>query len=168
VLGSRPSLDNVFMETALLFARRSTCCRKQVGAVLVKEKRIIATGYNGSVGNATHCYDYFHKMWEERGSLIDFCKWVESEEFKILHFNEFSMYEVHAEENVLCFCNRHGILTEGTVLYSTLSPCVACSKRIIQSGIKGLMYLDYYDRPESVGALELLRNNGVQVFQYEE
>lgn len=118
----RPTWDEYFMSIARATAKRSTCDRLHVGAVLVTDdKRIIATGYNGSISGHEHCDDIGHLMYE-RG-----CKRT-----------------IHAEMNVILMCARHGIPTKDTILYVTHYPCPDCMKHINQAGIKEVVYEEFY------------------------
>lgn len=145
----RPHINDVFMKTAILFAAMSTCARIKVGGVLVKEGRIISTGYNGSAPGECHCEDYF-----ENSSILSLDDHI-----------EFSRkYELHAEQNIISRCARVGISTEGGILFLTLSPCSQCAKLILASGIKEVYYLEQYDR--ETDGIKLLQDNGVICEQY--
>lgn len=123
-----------FLDVAKLTSKRSTCPKKQVGAVLTLDNRIIATGYNGVLPNQNH----------EDG--ID---------------EEGVTHTVHAEANIIAFCARHGIKTEGAILWTTLSPCDKCAELIIQSGIKEVSFIEVY---RETSGLDKLVNNGVIVY----
>jgi len=133
MVDERISREEYFVDVAELTAKRSTCPKKQVGAVLTLDNRVIATGYNGVLPNQKH-----DKGMDEKG---------------ITH-------TVHAEANLISFCARHGIKTEGTVLWVTLSPCEKCAELLIQSGIKEVIYLESY---RDVKGLDKLIDNGVIV-----
>ena len=117
----RMSWDDYFMAIAELASKRATCPRRSVGAVLVKNKRIIATGYNGSPPGQPHCIDV--------GCLM---------------VDGHCIRTIHAEENAIVFCARAGIPVEGATLYITSSPCQHCAKVIIASGITEVVYGDEY------------------------
>lgn len=140
----RSSWDEYFMKLAVLTSERSTCERAHVGAIVVsKKKRIIATGYNGSVGAKTpHCDDVGHVMRD--GHCIA---------------------TMHAEMNCISYAAREGISLEGASIYCTHFPCLNCTKLIIQSGIDEVIYYRSYRVDEY--ATELLKINGVHVRQYE-
>jgi len=125
----RPSWEEYFMDIAKLVARRSTCLRRQVGAVVVKDKNILATGYNGTPSGITHC--------SETGCLREQLKIPSGERHELCR-------GLHAEQNVIVQAAKHGINIEGATLYCTNSPCIICSKMIINSGIKEIVYLDGY------------------------
>ncbi|MGB9859820.1 MAG: ComE operon protein 2 [Moorellaceae bacterium] len=125
-----------FMAQAKLLASRSTCRRLRVGCVITRDKRIVATGYNGSVSGEVHCLDVGCKM--EDGHCIR---------------------TVHAEANALIQCARFGVATAGADLYVTHFPCLNCVKLIIQAGIRHIYYeTEYRVHPY---ALELLNLSGV-------
>ena len=134
---SRISREEYFMEVAKLTAYRSTCPKKSVGAILIKDNRIIATGYNGVLPHIDH-----NKGIDEAGKT----------------------HTVHAEANLISFCAKKGIPTEGTVLYTTLSPCDKCAELIIQSGIESVVYLEAYRDHSGTG--KLIRNK-IKVDSYE-
>lgn len=117
----RMSWDEYFMEIANIASKRATCPRKSVGAVLVKDKRIIATGYNGSAPGHEHCIDI--------GCLM---------------VDGHCIRTIHAEENAIVFCARAGIPTDNSILYITSSPCAHCAKVIIAAGIKEVVYGEEY------------------------
>lgn len=117
----RKSWDNYFMEIALLASRRATCNRLKVGAVLVKDKRVIATGYNGSPSGMPHCID-------EGCSVV----------------NGHCIRTIHAEQNALFQCAKFGVSTKGATCYVTHLPCLLCAKSLIQSGIVKVVFLQYY------------------------
>ncbi|PLX76245.1 MAG: cytidine deaminase [Desulfuromonas sp.] len=125
----RPDWEEYFMEIAKLVSRRSTCLRRQVGAVVVKDKNILATGYNGTPSGISHC--------EETGCLREQLKIPSGERHELCR-------GLHAEQNVIVQAAKHGINIDGATLYCTNSPCIICSKMIINSGIKEIVYLDGY------------------------
>lgn len=117
----RPSWDEYFMKMALLVAERSTCLRRHVGAVIVKDKRILATGYNGASKGLEHCTDI--------GCLRDELKIASGKDKHICR-------SVHAEQNALIQAALHGISVKGASLYSTHDSCSVCAKMMINAGIK--------------------------------
>lgn len=136
----RISWQQYFMAMAKVVSLRSTCTRLNVGAIIVRDNRIIASGYNGSVEDSAHCID--------EGCYI---------------VNNHCVRTVHAEMNALLQCARFGVRTEGTEMYVTHFPCLQCSKHIIQAGIKKIYYeSDYKNDPL---ALELLNEANVAVEQ---
>jgi dCMP deaminase len=126
---SRPSWDDYFMEIARLVATRSTCLRRQVGAVVVREKRILATGYNGAPKGLSHCLDI--------GCL--------REQMQIPHGERHELCRgIHAEQNAIIQAATSGANIDGAVIYSTHFPCSLCMKMIINSGIKKIFYVEGY------------------------
>src|SRR5690625_1240908 len=124
----RISWDQYFMAQSHLLALRSTCMRLRVGATIVRDKRIIAGGYNGSVSGSIHCID-------EGCYIVD----------------EHCIRTVHAEANALIQCAKFGARTEGASIYITHFPCVQCAKLIIQSGITSIYYAsDYHNNPFAI------------------
>lgn len=111
--------------------KRSTCNRNQVGAIAVRDGRIIAEGYNGSPKNTPHCID-------------DGCNIV----------NGGCIRTVHAEANLISYCARKGIALEGSTLYITTSPCYPCAQLIINCGFKEVVYLERYRKTEGIELIE--------------
>lgn len=129
--------QDYFMAQSQLLALRSTCQRLSVGATIVKDHRIIAGGYNGSVSGEVHCID--EGCYIEDGHCIR---------------------TVHAEMNALLQCAKMGVSTEGAEIYVTHFPCIHCTKSIIQAGISKIYYAeDYKNHPY---AIELLLKAGIQ------
>jgi dCMP deaminase len=142
---NRPSWDEYFMEIARLVARRSTCLRRQVGAVLVKDKNILATGYNGVPSGISHCADVGClrvKRQVPSGERHELCRGL------------------HAEQNAIIQAAKHGVNISGATLYCTNSPCVICSKMIINAGIARVIYLEGY--PDALSR-EMLEESGIEV-----
>lgn len=134
--------DQYFMAQAVLLSLRSTCTRLEVGATIVRDKRIIAGGYNGSVSGDVHCID-------------DGCYVVDGH----------CIRTIHAEMNALLQCAKLGIATDQAEVYVTHFPCLACTKALLQAGIKTIHYLhDYHNDPY---ALELIQHVGARVHQVE-
>jgi dCMP deaminase len=118
---SRVSWDRYFMNLAVQAATRSTCPRKSVGAVVVRDKAILATGYNGSIRGLRHC--------SEVGCLME---------------NDHCVRTVHAEANALLQAARHGVRIEQADIYVTASPCWDCFKLIANAGIVRVLYGEFY------------------------
>ncbi len=120
----RPSWDEYFLEVARLVCKRATCLRRSVGAVLVKDKKILATGYNGAPAGLKHCVDIGclrEKLKIPSGERQELCRGL------------------HAEQNVLVQAALYGVSTKGSVLYVTNQPCVICAKMLINAGIKEIV-----------------------------
>ncbi|MHC4914248.1 MAG: deoxycytidylate deaminase [Planctomycetota bacterium] len=146
---SRPSWDDYFLKIAGDVAERATCLRRHVGAVLVRDKRILATGYNGAPRNVAHCLEagcLREEMNVPSGQRHELCRGV------------------HAEMNALLQCAFHGVESGGSTLYSTSVPCSLCSKMIVNAGVKRVVYLGEY--PDDLGR-ELLSEAGVELVRAE-
>ncbi len=128
----RPSWDQYFMEIAQLVSKRSTCLRRKVGAILVKDKRILATGYNGAPSGLKHC--------SETGCLREELKVPSGERAELCR-------GLHAEQNAIIQSAYHGVSIKGATLYSTTLPCSICLKMLINAGIKEIVYLEGYPDP---------------------
>lgn len=142
----RPNWDEYFMEVAELTAKRSTCLRRQVGAVIVKDKRIVATGYNGAPSGLAHC--------DERGGCLRQQLGVPSGERHEL------CRALHAEQNAIIQAAALGNSINGATIYVTNQPCVICAKMIINAGIDKIIVKDGY--PDEM-AKEILAEAGLDV-----
>ena len=144
----RPGLDEYFMEIAIVVAKRSTCLRNQVGALFVKNKRILTTGYNGAPAGLEHC-DVVGCAREgvQSGTRHELCR------------------AVHAEQNAIIQAAMHGISIEGATLYCTHQPCILCAKMIVNAGIVRVVYHSGY--PDDF-ALDIFKEAGVKVECYTE
>jgi dCMP deaminase len=131
---TRPAWPEYFMDITKLVSRRSTCLRRSVGAVLVKDKRILATGYNGAPAGLKHC--------EEVGCLRTDSAVPSGMRHELCR-------GLHAEQNVIIQAAFHGISIQGATLYCTNKPCVICSKMIINAGIMKVFYEEGYEDPLS-------------------
>lgn len=124
------SQDEFFIEVAFKLSKKSHCVSKQVGAVLVKDGRIISMGYNGSHPGHVNCCNVFNRK------TIDFDK----------HHAWSRIFEVHAEMNCLAFAAKNGINVNGCTMYVTMSPCQDCLKTLFQAGIRRIVFLVQYHR----------------------
>ena len=147
---SRPSWDEYFMKIAHVVATRSTCLRRQVGAVLVRDKRMLTTGYNGAPSGMKHC--------EDVGCLRDKLKIPPGERHELCR-------GLHAEMNALLQAAIHGVRVEGASLYCTSSPCALCAKMLINVGVRKI-YTDS-DYPDELAA-EFLRDARVVLVRLDE
>jgi dCMP deaminase len=138
----RISWDQYFMAQSQLLKLRSTCTRLMVGATIVRDKRIIAGGYNGSVSGSFHCID-------EGCYIVD----------------GHCVRTVHAEANALLQCAKFGVPTENADIYITHFPCLQCSKQLIQAGIKTVCYQEDYRNNEF--AIQLFKEAGVKMKKVE-
>ena len=145
VVKQRPSWDEYFLEMASLVSKRSTCLRRSVGAVLVREKRILATGYNGAPSGLKHCIEIGcmrQKLKIPSGERHELCR------------------ALHAEQNALIQASLHGISVKGAVLYATNQPCVICAKMLINAGIKEIVIAQGY--PDKL-AMEFLKQAKIKI-----
>lgn len=146
----RPSWDEYFLNIVELVKDRSTCLRRKVGAVIVKDKRILATGYNGAPNGCLHC--------EEVGCLRKKLGIPSGERHELCR-------ALHAEQNAIVQAAKHGISIDESVIYVTAQPCVICSKLIINAGIKKVIYKGEY--PDEI-SMQLLEEAGIDVIRYSE
>lgn len=161
--------DLTFLKIAHLIAEHSTCAKRQVGAILVKNRRILSTGYNGvPAGIKPHC----NEIYDPRYFKIDFLNQLRGEEAaktEFIHINEnhrkFQIAnEIHAEINTLLYAARNGISTENSTIYLTLSPCADCVKAIIASGVSRIVYDDEYDDLSGMDLLKLTKITYERIF----
>jgi len=144
----RPSWDEYFMEMAEIASKRSTCLRRRVGAVLVKNNHIISTGYNGAISGIKHC--------EDVGCLREKLKIPSGQRHEICR-------GAHAEENTIIQAALHGTNTENAVLYTTFTPCTHCAKIIANAKIRKVVCKEKY--PDDLG-IKLLKEAGIEVEQF--
>ncbi|MGE4357210.1 MAG: cytidine/deoxycytidylate deaminase family protein [Candidatus Omnitrophota bacterium] len=135
----RPSWDDYFMEIAKLVASRSTCLRRHVGAVIVKDRHILSTGYNGTPKGITHC--------EVVGCLREKLKVPSGERHELCR-------GLHAEQNALLQAALYGISLKDATLYCTNQPCIICTKMLINAGIKEVVILEGYPDARAKELLE--------------
>ncbi|MFQ5891696.1 MAG: cytidine/deoxycytidylate deaminase family protein [Candidatus Methanofastidiosia archaeon] len=141
----RDSTDTYFMKIANLVSERSTCTKQKVGAVLVRDKHILATGYNGAPRSISHCTP-------ETCLRKDFSSLEESHLCR----------GVHAEQNTIIQSALHGKSPEGSTLYSTHFPCMSCLKILMNAGVKRIVYKNDYDMENEV-KMNLLKEAGIQI-----
>lgn len=143
----RPGWEEYFLQLADLVASRSTCLRRQVGAVLVRNERIIATGYNGAPRGLEHCLDIGclrEAMQIPSGQRYELCRGV------------------HAEQNAIINAANYGVSTQDTVLYCTNQPCIICARMIINAGIKKVVHRGNFDDPL---AEQFLQEAGIEIVE---
>jgi dCMP deaminase len=145
----RPSWDEYFMQIVDVVKTRSTCLRRQVGAILVVDKHIISTGYNGPPTGLAHC--------EETGCLRDQLGIPSGERPELCR-------GVHAEQNAIIQAALHGVSTKGATLYVNASPCVMCAKMLINAGVKRIVYEEEY--PDEL-AFKLLKEANIDLVKIE-
>lgn len=159
------SWDETFLKIASTFASRSTCIKRQVGAVLVKDLRILSTGYNGTPSGFFNCEDVFKDKDLNKGVInrgwYDSFQGIDHVNRECINHHDFSeKYEIHAEQNCIAFAARNGVSTGDCTLYVTTAPCVHCAKLIIAAGIKRVVYKDDY---KSSSGVELLKEAEIPV-----
>lgn len=135
----RLTIDEYFLEIADVVSKRSTCLRNKVGAVIVKDKQILSTGYNGAPRGTSHCLDI--------GCVRD----IENIQSGTRHEK---CRAVHAEQNAIIQAAIHGVGISGATLYCTHQPCVLCAKMIINSNIKRVVYTKSYPDTDSIEFFE--------------
>ena len=147
----RPGWDEYFMRIAEVVALRGNCIKRKVAALVVKDRRIVSTGYNGTPRGVRNCHEggcpRCNDEGVESGTRLDECLCC------------------HAEENAITQAAYHGTSLKGATLYSTMSPCLMCAKMIINSGIEEVVYDQRYPLGET--SLNLLAEAGVTVRQFE-
>lgn len=141
----RPSWDQYFLEVTRVVATRSTCLRRQVGAVVVKDKRILTTGYNGAPSGLAHC--------TERGCLREQLAIPSGQRYELCR-------GLHAEQNAIIQGATYGVSLLGATLYTTLEPCVTCAKMAINAGIVRIVFAQPFADDLN---RELLREAGIDV-----
>ncbi len=144
----RPTWEEYFMDITDLVARRSTCIRRSVGAVIVKDKRLLATGYNGAPSGIAHCSEtgcMREKQNVPSGQRHELCRGI------------------HAEQNAIIQAAYHGVSIKDASLFCTNLPCSICAKMIINAGIRTIWYRSGYADPMS---MEMFREANVQVMEF--
>ena len=146
----RPEWDAYFMEMAKLVSSRSSCLRRAVGAVLVKDRRMLATGYNGVPSGMTHC--------DVSGCLRDQMSVPSGERHELCR-------GLHAEQNAIIQAACHGVSIHGADLYCTNLPCVICAKMLINAGIRRIVHFEEYQDPL---AMQMLAEVGMETKKLED
>ncbi|MFH1135939.1 MAG: cytidine/deoxycytidylate deaminase family protein [Pseudomonadota bacterium] len=145
----RPDWDQYFMKITDLVASRSTCLRRKVGAILVRDKRILATGYNGAPAGLPHCLDIGCLRQQENipsGQRHELCR------------------AIHAEQNAIIQAARHGVSVVGATLYCSAVPCIICTKMLINAGVECIHFREEY--PDAMSQ-EMLAQAGVKLIKVE-
>lgn len=145
----RPDWNEYFFQVTALIAQRSTCVRRQVGAVIVRDKRILATGYNGAPSNLAHCGErrggcIRNAMAIPSGERLDICR------------------ALHAEQNAILQAAHFGTSIKGSDIYISFQPCFTCAKMLINAGIETIFIADGY--PDTL-AEDILNEAGVAVVE---
>jgi dCMP deaminase len=141
----RPSYDHYFMEMAHVVSKRSTCLRRKVGAILVKDKHILSTGYNGAPKGLSHCSDL--------GCLREDLNVPSGERHELCR-------GLHAEQNAIIQAAVFGVSIKESVLYCTNTPCVVCVKMLINAGVKEIVYSGDY--PDDL-AKKILNESNIKI-----
>jgi len=147
---ARPSWDEYFMKIVDLVKTRSTCLRRQVGALIVKDKRILASGYNGAPSGVKHC--------EEIGCLRQQMNIPSGERHELCR-------AIHAEQNAIVQAAYSGTTVRGATMYVSLQPCSLCAKLMINAGITRLVYRGSYPDELSLG---MLNEAGIELVNFDE
>lgn len=145
----RPDVDEYFMAMASLASERSTCMRRKVGAVIVREKQVISTGYNGAPKELPHCADVGclrEDMGADSGTRHELCRGV------------------HAEQNAVIQAAVFGVSVKNSTLYTTLHPCVMCVKIVLNAGIERIVFKEGY--PDKL-AERMIRESGINIERFE-
>lgn len=145
----RMSWDEYFLKIAEMVKTRSTCIRRQVGAVIVKDNKIISTGYNGAASGASHCNNIGcmrEKMGIKSGERHELC------------------VAIHAEQNAIVQAAKYGTPIEGATLYCTVQPCAICAKMLVNAGIKRIVFNGTY--PDSF-AEKILKEGNIELCRRE-
>jgi dCMP deaminase len=148
MMGERPTWDDYFMKIAEDVASRATCIRRKVGAVIVKDRWIITTGYNGAPANIAHCTEESclrTKYNVPSGERHELCRGL------------------HAEQNAIIQAALHGVSIKGASIYCTHQPCSICTKMLINSGIQKIVFGNPYNDPL---AEEMVREAGIEIVIY--
>ncbi|HKZ49617.1 MAG TPA: cytidine/deoxycytidylate deaminase family protein [Candidatus Nanoarchaeia archaeon] len=144
---NRPSWDEYFVNLAFTIAKRGTCNRLDVGAIITKNKRILTTGYSGSPAGLPHCTEVgclMRKSIKEDGSITESC-----------------LRTTHAEQNAIVQAALHGVNIEGSTIYVTTEPCLNCAKMIINSGIRKVVAAQQYH--DALLPREFFKQAGVEL-----
>jgi dCMP deaminase len=144
---NRPDWDQYFMQIAEVVGKRSTCLRRQIGAVIVKDRRILTTGYNGAPSGLAHCIEIGclrDKLNIPSGTRTESCR------------------ALHSEMNAIIQAAQYGVSTKGSTLYCTHQPCSVCARMLINAGITKVVYMGSYPDQFSI---ELLKEANVELVQ---
>lgn len=145
----RPSIDDTLIKIASAWEERSTCSRNHVGAIIAKDGRTLGSGYNGAPAGLPHCEHTPIEM-----NLSSFSRFAQK------HSQEGCKVSIHAEANAIAYCARNGVSIDGATIYTTLSPCYACSQLIIAAGLTRVVYGRSY---RDLAGLNLLISAGLTV-----
>lgn len=158
----RPSIDKTQMDTARLWALRSTCSRAHVGAAISRGGRTIGTGFNGAPAGMSHC-DHTTAYVPQTQDLSTVLTRVSPA--RLIQGSGMCRVAIHAETNAIAYAARHGVAVEGAELFVTMSPCYSCAQLIIAAGLIRVVYDRAYRDPSGIS---LLTEAGVTVEKYQE
>jgi len=151
IMKKKPSFEDIYMDLAESLAVRSHCVKAQVGAVLTKDTRIISLGYNGPPAGTHNC----DEVWPDEGCPRD--------------SKGSCSLALHAEQNAILYASKNGVTIDGSTLFVTLSPCIACARVIYSVGIKKVFFKRSYAQYKGIAndeGVDFLRKFGVEVVQY--
>lgn len=143
-ISNRPNLHKIYADSTELWASRGTCARVKVGGILVREGRIVASGFNGSPSGEVHCVD--------KGCLI-----------QVRDGRDSCLRALHCEQAIISFCAKHAVSTNNCDLWITLAPCYDCAKVLVNAGIKKVFYRDAYT---GASGLKLLKHAGIEALPW--
>ncbi|PZO40488.1 MAG: cytidine deaminase [Pseudanabaena frigida] len=146
VLQQRPTWDEYFMLLTKLAAMRSTCLAFPVGAVIVKNKQVLATGYNGSPSGSVHCTTQGYCYPDMSSCVVS---------------KDFPSRAVHAEANAIAQAAKHGISTDGASIYVTLEPCISCLKLVVSAGIREVYYETTFNKGNNAALCQSFVEEGL-------
>lgn len=144
----RPSWDTYFMTIAQLTSKRSNCLRRRVGCILVNDNRILSLGYNGTPKGTRNCFEGGCERCQkggDPGTSLDICMCL------------------HAEENALFFVSKAEL--KDSCMYVTLLPCISCVKKIIQCGVKRVVFAEFYTEELDNICIRIFKENGIEIVQ---
>jgi dCMP deaminase len=142
----RPTWDEYFMLLTKLAAMRSTCLAFPVGAVIVKDRQVLATGYNGSPSGSVHCTTQGYCYPDMKDCTVN---------------KDFPSRAVHAEANAIAQAAKHGISTDGASIYVTLEPCISCLKLVVSAGIREVFYETTFNKGNNAALCQSFVNEGL-------
>jgi dCMP deaminase len=153
---NRPNWDQYFINIAKLTSERSNCIKRRVGCVIVKDKRILSLGYNGTPVNTLNCYqggckrcmDQYKRLDTVTAKHLDLCMCL------------------HAEENAILFVSK--IDLKDSTIYITLIPCISCVKKILQCQIKRVVYINNYSEELDEITIDILKLNNIEIIKWNE
>lgn len=154
-----------FGRIALEIAKHSSCCRKKVSALVVKNKRIVSTGINGAPSGQPECTEHFNGiMKKQKLDAEKFNLLINNpgSDMNVLHHEFAEAFEIHSEQNAIAELSKNEVSGVGADIIITLSPCSNCAKLIVAAGIKRVFYLEEYDRDTK--GIELCKKVGLEVY----